>query len=303
MADKQTNARQASIAGALFRGDTMQVRPLGGGRRAWLDGYYQLMQLSWPRLSAGFVVSFILFNLLFGWLYWLDPTGLAVPNNPDGIALFWRDFFFSVHTVATIGYGNVYPVSTYANVIVVIEITLGILFFALTTGIVFARFSRPTARILFSHVATVRRVEGRSILMLRAANQRHNLIYAASARLAVLEDSEMGGVKMRRFLDLSPMRDSNPAFALTWTIMHEIDELSPIHSWAETGSVPQDAELVVILSGFDGSSGQTIYGRWAYQAGEIIWDARFVDIVGTDPDGVRTIDYARFHDVIDETSM
>ena len=300
MADVKNNERQASIAGALFRGDTMQVRPLGGGRRAWLDGYYQLMQLSWPRLSAAFMASFLLFNAFFAWLYWLDPAGLATPGNPDAIPRYWRDFFFSVHTVATIGYGNVYPVSAYANVIVVIEITLGILFFALTTGIVFARFSRPTARILFSHVAVVRRIEGRSILMLRAANQRHNLIYSASVRLAVLEDSELGGVKMRRFRDLVPMRDSNPAFALTWTIMHEINEQSPIHDWAEQGEAPVDAELVVILSGFDGSSGQTIYGRWAYRASEIVWDARFTDIVGTDPDGVRTIDYARFHDVHSE---
>ena len=300
MADKENSARQASIAGSMFRGDTMQVRPLGGGRRAWLDGYHQLMQLSWPRLSAAFVVSFLIFNVVFAGLYWLDPTGLASPNNPDGIALFWRDFFFSVHTVATIGYGNVYPVSTYANVVVVIEITLGILFFALTTGIVFARFSRPTARMLFSHVAVVRRVDGRSLLMLRAANQRHNLIYSANVRLAVLEDSELGGVKIRRFRDLAPVRDSNPAFTLTWTIMHEIDEASPIHAWGQARSAAQDAELVVILSGFDGSSGQTIYGRWAYRASDIIWDARFVDIVGTDPDGTRTIDYARFHDVLPE---
>lgn len=283
--------------GALFRGDTMHVRALGADRSGWHDTYHQLMRLSWPRLSLLFVASFFLFNLAFATLYALDPKGLAMPAESGNIPLFWRDFFFSVHTVATIGYGNVYPVSPYANWVVVSEITLGILFFALTTGIVFARFSRPTARMLFSRIAIIRRIDGLPTLMLRAANQRHNLIYSANVRLAVLEDTILCGTTMRRIRDLKPVRDSNPAFDLTWMIMHAIDEDSPLHGWLATGAPPPDTELVVILSGFDDSSGQTIHGRWSYRADEIAWNARMIDIVGTAPDGTRTIDYARFHDV------
>ncbi|MEP7222972.1 MAG: ion channel [Novosphingobium sp.] len=289
--------RTSSIAGAILRDDPMRVRPLGGGRWRLLDAYHQLMQLSWPRLCALFVACFMVFNLTFAALYAMDPGGLAVPHDAVQLPLFWLQFFFSVHTVATIGYGNVYPVSLFSNVVVVVEITLGILFFALTTGIVFSRFSRPTARILFSHAAVIREIDGVPTLMLRAANQRHNLIYSAHARLAVLEDGDIGGTRMRRFIDLPLVRESNPVFALTWTIMHAIDDASPLRGWLDAAAPPDDTEVVVLLSGFDESSGQTIYGRWAYQAEHFAWNARFVDIVGTADDGARTIDYARFHDV------
>lgn len=297
MATDDPDLKPPSVASALFRGNSANVRPLGGSPLSLFDGYHQLMRMSWPRLTMLFVGAFMAFNLLFAWLYWLDPAGLV--NQPDMAAVprFWRDFYFSVHTVATIGYGNVYPVSIYANDVVVIEITTGILFFALTTGIVFARFSRPTARILFSRKAVVREVDGVPTLMLRAANQRHNLIFSAAVRLAVLIDAEVAGTRMRRFIDLVPVRDSNPIFALTWTIMHTIDLDSPLVGWVGTETVPADAELVVILSGFDESSGQTIYGRWAYSGSDIVWGGRLADIIGSDPDGTRTIDYARFHEV------
>ena len=288
-------AGRSSIVGAIRRGSVMDVRAKGRDRRFWLDAYHELMRMTWPALSALFVACFVGFNLAFAGLYALDPAGLALPSHVTAIPLFWRDFFFSVHTVATIGYGNVYPVSIYANAIVVIEITLGILFFALTTGIVFARFSRPTARILFSKVAVIRDVDGAPALMLRAANQRHNLIFSAAVRVSVLEDHLFGGSMLRRFADLALVRESNPVFALTWTIIHPIDEASPLRPWLEQGRAPDDAELVVVLSGTDESSGQTIHGRSAYTAADIRWNQRFVDILDLDPDGRRTIDYARFH--------
>lgn len=275
----------------------MDVRAVGRDRRFWQDSYHELMQLSWPRLSALFVACFMGFNLLFAGFYALDPNGLIAPHDGAAISTFWRDFFFSVHTVATIGYGNVYPVSVYANVLVVVEITAGILFFALTTGIVFARFSRPTARIMFSEVAVIRDLDGVPNLMLRAANQRQNLIYSASVRVSVLEDHEVGGTVLRRFRDLALVRESNPVFALTWTVIHPIDAASPLAHWLEDDGPPPNAEIVVVLSGVDESSGQAIHGRTAYGVDDIRWNARFVDILSQNDQGIRTIDYARFHDV------
>ena len=277
----------------------VQVRPLGIKPRVWEDLYHRLMQLSWPRLGLLSTAGFLLFNLIFAALYWLDPKGLAMPNDGAQVPLFWRDFFFSVHTVATIGYGNVYPVSPYANWLVVVEITLGIISFALVTGLAFARFSRPTSRILFSEVMVVREVEGVPTLMLRAANQRHNLIYSAQAQLSLIADSEVAGVRMRRFTDLQLERGSNPVFALSWTIMHPIDDASPLRPWIDDPAKAGDGEIVVVLSGFDESSGQTIHGRWAYGSEHIRWNARFADIIGIGDDGVRTIDYGRFHMVED----
>ena len=259
------------------------------------DLYHRLMGMSWARFGLLFAACFLAFNLLFAGLYRLDPDGLALPHDVAQVSLFWRDFFFSVHTVATIGYGNIYPISLYANCMVVAEITFGILFFALTTGIVFARFSRPTARILFSEVLVVNEVGGVPTLMLRAANQRHNLIYSARVRVSLLEDSVVGTTQMRRFCDLELARDRSPAFALTWTIMHPIDENSPLRSWIDDSSLVGNSEIIVVLSGFDEESGQTIYGRWAYAAEDIRWNERFADILGFDAAGVRTIDYTRFH--------
>jgi inward rectifier potassium channel len=287
------------VTRAFRQRDRVEVRPLGIRPKLWEDLYYRLMQLSWPRLGLLSTSAFVLFNLLFAALYRLDPEGLAVPHEGAQVPLFWRDFFFSVHTVATIGYGNVYPVSVYANWLVVAEITLGIISFALVTGLAFARFSRPISRILFSEVIVVRDVDGVPTLMLRAANQRHNLIYSAQAQLSLIADSDLAGVRMRRFIDLPLERGSNPVFALSWTIMHPIDEASPLRPWLDDPANAGDGEIVVVLSGFDESSGQTIHGRWGYGPEDIRWNARFTDIIGVAGDGVRTIDYGKFHMVED----
>jgi inward rectifier potassium channel len=295
----ETRAAPSTVGQAIREGE-MRINALGLPRALWADFYHRAIRTPWRWLFLLFVAGFLAFNLLFAALYRLDQSGLAMPPDSREIWPFWQDFFFSVHTVATIGYGHVYPVSTFDNVLVVVEIMLGLLLFALSTGIAFARFSRPTARIAFSRVMVVREVEGVPMLMLRAANQRHNMIFAAEARLALLADAEVGGTPMRRFVDLKLVRSSNPTFALTWTIMHPLDEESPLRSWLDSQATNRSEELVVLLSGFDEASGQTIHGRWAYTAGDIRWGARFVDIVATDETGMRTIDYRRFHDVVEQ---
>jgi len=299
MSEREPSTGRSMVTRAFQQRGRVQVRALGIRPKLWEDLYHRLMQLSWTRLGLLSTAGFLLFNLVFAALYRIDPEGLAMPPNDDGVPLFWRDFFFSVHTVATIGYGNVYPVSAYANWLVVAEITLGIISFALVTGLAFARFSRPTSRILFSEVMVVREVDGVPTLMLRTANQRHNLIYSAQAQLSLIVDSDVAGVTMRRFVDLPLARGSNPVFALSWTIMHPIDEASPLRSWLEDPANAGDGEIVVVLSGFDESSGQTIHGRWGYGPEDIRWNARFADIIGIAGDGVRTIDYGKFHSVED----
>ncbi|MBW8785545.1 MAG: hypothetical protein JF593_13060 [Novosphingobium sp.] len=294
------STRAFSLAAAMKRGTDLRIRTIGHGRHPISDLFYELMRMSWPAFAALFIGFFASFNVLFGAIYAFDPGGLSIPPEHTTMPVFWRDFFFSVHTVATIGYGNVYPLSVFANIVVVVEVTLGILFFALTTGIVFARFSRPTARILFSEKAVVRDIDGVPTLMLRAANQRHNLIYAAEVRVSLLEDEDVGGTTMRRFRDLALIRESNPVFALTWTIMHRIEGDSPLVPWLAQRTMPNGREIVVLLSGFDQSSGQTIYDRTAYLPEDIAWGSRFIDIVGLDDSGTRTIDYGRFHEVTAE---
>lgn len=278
----------------------LRVRPIGAGRWHPADIYHQLLRMKWRAVTGLFVASFLAFNLLFAAAYSLDPTGIDWGEHPVRATLFLRDFFFSVQTVATIGYGNMYPVSVYANVMVVIEITLGILFFAIVTGIVFARFSRPTARVLFSRIAVVTNVDGLPTLMFRAANLRNNLVFEARATVSVLMDENVGGTVMRRFKDLALVRDANPVFTLSWTIMHPIDEHSPLAHWVPGSEAPDNSEIIVVLSGIDDRTGQTIHGRWSYAASDIRWNAKFADIIGQLPNGTRTIDYRRFHDAVDE---
>jgi inward rectifier potassium channel len=296
MTKDKTRLKPSSLSRMLKNDTQMRVRPLGGPRIRTPDIYHQLLRATWPRLTFYFLVVFFLFNCLFAELFMLDPAGFTKPDPAIAAPRFWELFFFSIETVATVGYGNMVPVSLYANVLVAIEISLGILFFALVTGIMFARFSRPTARILFSKVAVIGPVEGVPTLMFRAANQRHNLIFEVAANVSLLGDEIVEGSRMRRFRDLKLARNANPIFMLTWTIMHPIDEDSPLHQWLDSRTPPEGFEIIVVLSGVDERTGQIIHGRWAYTPKDLRWNARFVDILGLDKHGVRTVDYGRFDD-------
>lgn len=280
----------------LMRSDApMQVRPLGA-RSSVADLYHAMLRASWPMLIGLFWLSFIAFNLLFATLYWFDAGGVTTGARPIAGGHFWRAFVFSVDTMATVGYGNMVPLSLFSNIVATIEIALGILFSALVTGMAFARFSRPMARILFSKVAVVFPFEGVPTLMLRCANQRHNLIFEANAVMSLVTDEVTESGPMRRFHDLKLVRSKNPVFALTWTIMHPIDGDSPLKGWIDDHCASPGSDLIVVVSGTDDRTGHTMYGRWSYAGGDLRWNARFLDILGQQ-DGVRTIDYRRFHDV------
>ncbi|WP_185829302.1 ion channel [Sphingomonas ginkgonis] len=273
----------------------LRVRALGR-RKTLVDFYHAMLRATWPQLFAMFALSFVGFNLLFAFLYELQPGGVDWGQRPIAGPPFWRDFVFSVDTMATVGYGNMVPITGYANLVAVAEIALGMLYVALITGIAFARFSRPTALILFSRPMVVNDIGGQPKLMFRAANQRHNLIFEASASMSLLIDTKLDGRPMRRFSDLHLVREANPVFALTWTIIHPIDQDSPLAPYLEAKRLPPGSELIVVLSGTDDRTGQIIHGRWAYNADDILWGYRFVDILGVAEDGIRTIDYNRFHD-------
>jgi inward rectifier potassium channel len=200
--------------------------------------------------------------------------------------------------MATIGYGQMYPQTFYANLLVTIEVLLSMAALALATGLIFARFSRPTARVMFSRVAVVSPYDGVPTLMFRAANQRHNQILEAQVSVALLrEEVTADGVRMRRFHDLVLARRRTPMFALTWTVMHPIDEQSPLHGATPETLLEQHAELVVGLTGIDETFAQTIHARHSYRPEEIVWNRRFADILGWTQDGRRSVDYSRFHEV------
>ncbi len=185
------------------------------------------------------------------------------------------------------------------NVLVSLEAFFGVVGFALAAGIVFARFSRPTSRVMFSKVAVITALDGVPTLMFRAANQRGNRILEAVASVSVVRQVRSPeGVVMRRFEDLKLVRERTLLFALSWTVMHRIDEKSPLYGATPQSLTENGAELIVLLSGTDESLADRIYARAVYGAGDILWDRRFVDVLSLAPDGRMQVDLHAFHDTM-----
>jgi inward rectifier potassium channel len=257
------------------------------------DLYHYCMTVSWPRLFATIVAFFLLFDLLFGCLFHLVPDCIANLNPPG----FVGDFFFSVETLATVGYGDMHPQTLYGHTVAMIEIFTGLLMLALITGLMFARFSRPRARFLFARHAVVRPLDGKLTLMFRAANERQNVVQDASAQLRMLRDEVTAeGYRIRRIIDLPLVRSQHPVFALGWNIMHVIDDTSPLRQETSQTLAAHDAMFMLSLSGTDETTGQVLKARGEYQASAVRWNATFRDILDWDGNTLH-IDYSKFHDV------
>ncbi|WP_072619841.1 ion channel [Spirulina major] len=266
------------------------VQPL-----SWGDLYHLLFTLPWPQLLGLLFVAYGGLNLIFAGIYTLG--GDCIANAEPGS---FRDaFFFSVQTMATIGYGAMYPTTAYSNFWVVIEVFVGLLAVAMATGLMFARFSRPTARVIFSDRLVICPYNGVPTLMLRTANQRGNLILEAQINVVViLPEVTPENHKLRRLYDLNLVRSSTPILSLSWMVMHPIDSPSPLFGMTATDLYECQAQFIVTLTGLDETVGQLIHTRHQYQAQDIDWQAQFVDVLTVLPNGDRKIDYAHFHDTI-----
>jgi inward rectifier potassium channel len=233
---------------------------------------------------------------VFAGLYLLDPGGIE--NARPGS---FRDaLFFSMQTLGTYSTNVMAPKSFYADTIVTIESFFSVLNIAVATGAVFARVSRPTARVIFSRHAVVTDFDGVPTLMFRVANQRGNQILEAAVTLTLARQTmTREGHPMRRFHELPLVRARSPLFALSWTVMHPIDENSPLFGATRESMLDDHVELIVVLSGTDETFAATIYARHSYMPDEIHWNRRFVDIISVRPDGRRLVDLAKFHSVTD----
>jgi inward rectifier potassium channel len=258
------------------------------------DVYHWLLTMSWPRLMAIIVLLYLAGNGAFALLYLLVPG--SIENARPGS--FVDAFFFSVQTMATIGYGKLIPHTLFANCMVAFEALLGLLGLAMVTGLLFAKFSRPTARVLFSRVATIHVRDGVQALAFRMANERGNQIVEAQLRLVLARNEiTVEGESVRRFHDLSLVRERTAIFALTWTAVHPILPTSPLFGVNAAALRELQGELIVSLMGIDETFSQTVHARHSYIAEDLVWDARFVDILSQLPDGRRAVDYRRFHEV------
>jgi inward rectifier potassium channel len=278
----------------------VRLRTVGRSRSPADDLYHSVLTLKWWQFFLGVGAAFVVANALFALAYALSPGSIA--NARSGS--FEDAFFFSVQTMATIGYGQMAPASRFGQVLVTIEAVIGVLSFALITGVTFSRFARPTARVLFAERAVIGPRDGVPHLMFRMANYRHNTIIEAQLRvILLLEEITLEGQVMRRPYELPLVRDRNSTFVLTWTAMHAIDEKSPFFGPDAFARLRrQKAEIFLSLSGTDETFAQTIYARRGYRLDEVVEDAYFADVLTVHADGTRVIDYGRFHDVVSTTA-
>jgi inward rectifier potassium channel len=258
----------------------------------WHDLYHTSLTISWTRFFAFAAVAFLILNTAFALLYFVgtDPVANAPPGS-------FRDlFYFSIETLATVGYGDMHPQTDYGHLLATVEIFTGMSFISIMTGLVFTRFSRPRARVLFAHHALISHHEGQRVWTVRIANVRLNAITDATARVWVIRTAETAeGGTFRNFTELPLTRSESPLFALSWTLFHTIDKASPLFGLERSDLEALDAAFVVTLRGHDESLAQNISARRTYMLEEVLWDERYEDILSTDEAGQLTIDYGGFH--------
>jgi inward rectifier potassium channel len=263
-----------------------------------LSAYHALLTTSWPRFFLVVASGYLGANLVFAFLYWLcGPYAVDGWHTRDDLARFADAFFFSVQTLATIGYGRMTPNGVLVNPIVTVEALVGLMGFALATGVLFARVSRPTAHLVFSRHAVVAPFRGGQALMFRLANERRSQLteLTATVSLSRLEAGPAGPV--RRFHELRLERARVVFLPLHWIVVHPIDEGSPLHGASPESFRASEAEILILLAAMDETFSQTVHVRTSYRAEEVVWGARFADMFLRTEEGLVGIDMRRLHDV------
>ena len=262
----------------------------------WADISHRCMTASWPAFIGGAAMVFVAFNAVFAFFYWIGNQPIS--NVPSGAYIDY--LYFSIETLSTAGYGDMHPQTHYGHFIATVELFTGIFSMSLMTGLIFARFSRPNARLLFADHPVISSHDGKPTLMVRFANERHNIIGNATARLWLLKNVvSMEGRPLRRFYELPLIRNEHPALALSWTLYHVVDEESPLYGLNADDLDASKVSLIVVVSGYDVVAAQTVHARRSYDHSDIRFGQRYADIIGTSEDGRIRIDYGRFHETLE----
>lgn len=274
-------------------GADYEIRVVGGAHAPLRDFYHALLRLPWSGTIAAISGAYLIANALFAVAY-LEIGGVSHAATGS----FKDAFFFSVQTMGTIGYGAMFPASTAANVIVVIESIVSLLLTALATGLVFAKFSRSTARFVFTRCAVISPVGGVPTLAFRLGNERGNQLVNAQIRMVMVRTESLPeGGTFYRMIDLHPTRERALSLSRSWNVLHVIDGSSPLHGETPATLAEKEIELTVMVIGIDDVSMQTVHASHRYFAKDIVWGARLADVLSETPDGNMLLDLGRFHDV------
>lgn len=263
----------------LNRDGTFNVRRTGIRQFSTLNLYHYLLTMSWKIFLLLVLLLYFLSNVVFGLFYTTLGAEALVDTSSEPIAnMFLRGFFFSVQTFATIGYGTIHPVGTFANLLVTIESYYSLLANALITGLVFARFSRPTAKIIFSETAVVAPYRGITGFMFRVVNSRNSQLIEVNAQITFSRFVEKDGKVSRKFDLLKLEREKIAFFPLSWTIVHPIDEKSPMFGITQEDFEKSEAEIVILLSAMDETFAQPVHTRSSYKSSEMKFGYKFADL-------------------------
>lgn len=291
-----------SAPASIVAGARPRIKATFGGRKViteglernfWTDFYHEAMTVSWPTFFGALAGVFFTVNLIFAGLYSLAdaPIANARPGSFSDL------FFFSAETASTVGYGDMYPQTLAGHVLALSESFIAIVLLAVMTGLVFSRFSRPRARLIFANSPVLTSHNGQANLVIRLANARNNFITEATAKLWALTGTVSSeGRRLVGFMPLKLTKSENPVFALSWTLFHPIDADSPLYGLSEDDIAKSEINFVVSISGLDETSAQTVHARHSYTAQDLRVGHEFVDIHRIDDDGVRHVNYAGIHD-------
>jgi len=259
----------------------------------WNDLYHYVVNMRWGQFLFFFAMVFILVNVFFGLLFRIQENSIGGIKDHDYLSY----FFFSVQTIATIGYGSMYPQTLYGHILVTIEAMIGLLGVGMFTAIAFAKLSLPKSRIIFSKVAIIGKFEGQDVFMFRVANERNNRMIGAAVELNLFrQEVTQEGLNIRRIYDLELVRNHTPMLLLSWLVIHPINVNSPLHKLTQQDLEKTDFSILASITGLDETISQAIHSHQIYTYEDIHWNHRFVDLFGTNEgNGALSIDLTRIN--------
>lgn len=258
--------------------------------------YLKLIDTTWPRFFLVVMAVFMAVNVAFAWIYLALGFDHLQGTEPE-MSAFVNAFFFSVHTLTTVGYGNVFPRGPGTNAIAALEAATGLMVFAVMTGLLYGRFSRPSARILYSDHALIAPYQDITSLQFRITNARSNTLMNLEARVLLMTVVNSDGRLKRDFVDLELERRKVYFLPLTWTIVHPIDSTSPLYGKTKEDLAKSSAEILILIQAFDDTFSQTVHSIYSYRHSEMVWDARFVPAFSVDPEGDLVLELDRVHEL------
>ncbi|MEZ0151032.1 MAG: ion channel [Candidatus Reddybacter sp.] len=280
---------------AVKNSRTFNVHTKGLKSSLMSDFYYRVMLATWPQFFVGAILVYLCINAGFAMIYFLGGD-MILNARADS---FVDAYIFSFQTSTTIGYGYLLPKNGLTHAIVMVDVFSGLLFVAVLTGLVFARFAKPRARVLFSQQVLITQHRGQTALLVRLANGRKHssIVNCNVSAVLMMEDRDPESMFERHFIDMHLQRNNVPIFALTWTLVHTIDEQSPLYGLDEAAIESYGTILIITLDGIEDIFAQTVHTNYIYEAKHFIFNKRFANILTRHKDGNRMIDYTRFHDV------